>query len=71
MEESPLYADFANETAQEYVLDVVKERFGAQAAASCRDAVQRVDKEAKLRRLHRLALRCASLEAFQRGLRSR
>jgi hypothetical protein len=71
MKESPLYAEIGNETAQEYVLAAVRERFGAQAAASCREAVQRVNKADKLRRLHRLAMRCASVEVFQRGLTSR
>jgi hypothetical protein len=57
--------------AQAWVLAALDERFGAQAAASCREAVEGMTKEDKLRRLHRLAVRCASVEVFQRGLRSR
>jgi hypothetical protein len=75
MKESALYAEIGDEarveTAQAYVLAVLEDRFGGQAAASCREAVQRVTKQDKLRRLLRLAVRCANLEAFQRGLRPR
>jgi predicted transposase YdaD len=75
MKESALYAEIGDEarveTAQAYVLAVLEERFGGQAAASCRDAVQRVTKQDKLRRLLRLAARFANIEAFQRGLRTR
>jgi hypothetical protein len=70
MKESSLYAEIGNERAQEYVLAALEERFDAQVAAACREAVQGVTKEDKLRRLHRLAIRCASVEAFQQGLRS-
>ena len=75
MKESALYAEIGDEarieTAQAYVLAVLEERFGAQAVPSCRDAVRRVTKQDKLRRLLRLAARCADVEAFQRGLRTR
>lgn len=75
MKESALYAEIGDEarveTAQGSVLIVLEERFGAPAAASCRDAVQRVTKQDKLRRLLLLAVRCADIAAFQRGLRTR
>jgi hypothetical protein len=75
MKESAIYAEIGDEarveTAQAAVLTVLKERLGMPAAASCRDAVQRVSKQDKLRRLLRLAARCADIEAFQRGLRTR
>jgi hypothetical protein len=75
MKESALYAEIGDEarveTAQADVLAVLEERLGGQEAASCRDAVQRVIKQDKLRRLLRLAARCANIEAFQRGLRTR
>jgi len=71
MKESRFLTEIGNERAQEYVLAALEERFGPQAAASCREAVQRVTNEDKLRQLHRLAVRCASVGAFQRGLRSR
>ena len=48
MKESALYAEIGDEarveTAQADVLTVLEERFGGQAAASCRDAVKRVTK---------------------------
>jgi hypothetical protein len=73
MKESALYAEIGDEarveTAQADVLAVLDERFGSQAAASCRDAVSRIIKQDKLRRLLRLAARYANIEAFQRGLR--
>jgi len=75
MKESALYAEIGDEarveTAQADVLAVLEERLGGPAATSCRDAVQRVTKQDKLRRLLRLAARCADIEAFQRGLRTR
>jgi len=75
MKESALYAEIGDEarieTAQACILAVLEERLGGPAAASCRDAVQRVTKQDKLRRLLCLAARCASIEAFQRGLRTR
>jgi len=75
MKESALYAEIGDEarveTAQAYVLAILEERLGAPATAACRDAVQRVTKQDKLRRLLRLAVRCPNIEAFQRGLRTR
>ncbi len=75
MKESALYAEIGDEArienSQAFVLAVLEERFGVQAAGSFRDAVQRITKQDKLRRLHRLAVRCADIEAFQRGLRTR
>jgi predicted transposase YdaD len=75
MKESALYAEIGDEarveTAQAYVLAALEERFGPEAAATCRDAVQRVTKQDRLHRLHRLAVRCANVQAFQRGLRTR
>lgn len=75
MKESALYAEIGDEarveTGQAYVLAALEGRFGKEAAASCREAVQRVINLDKLRRLHRLAVRCASVEEFQRGLRRR
>jgi hypothetical protein len=75
MKESALYAEIGDEarveTAQEDVPAVLEERLGGQASASFRDAVQRVTKQDKLRRLLRLAARFANIEAFQRGLRTR
>ena len=75
MKESALYAEIGDEarieTAQADVLAVLEERLGGQAAASCHDAVQRVTNQDKLRRLLRLAARCANIEGFQRGLRTR
>jgi len=72
MKESAIYAEIGDgarvETAQADVLTVLEERLGAPAAASCRDAVQRVTNQDKLHRLLRLAARCADIEAFQRGL---
>jgi hypothetical protein len=70
MKDSPLAAQIGNERAHEYILAVLEERFGTQAATSCREAVDRVNKADRLRRLHRLAMRCASLETFQRALRT-
>jgi hypothetical protein len=71
MNESALYAEIGDEARVEaapaYVLAVLEQRFGGQAAASCRDAVQRVTRQDKLR----WAARCANIEAFQRGLRTR
>ncbi len=75
MKEAAIYAEIGDEarveTAQEYVLAALLERFGGESAASCRDAVKRVTIQDKLRRLHRLAMRVADIEGFQRGLRSR
>ncbi len=75
MKESAIYAEIGDEarveTAQAAVLTVLKERLGTSAAASCRDAVQHVTNQDKLRRLLRLAVRCADIDAFQRGLRTR
>jgi predicted transposase YdaD len=75
MKESAILAEFTEEarieTAQAYVLAVLEERFGREAVASCRDAIRGVTNENKLRRLNRLAVRCANIEAFQRGLRGR
>ena len=75
MKESGLFAEIRDEarveTSQASVLTVLEERFGGQAAAACRDAVQRVTNQDKLRRLLRLAARCANIEAFLRGLRRR
>jgi hypothetical protein len=75
MKESALYAEIGDEarveTIQADVLAVLEERLGERAEASCRDAVQRVTKQDKLRRLLRLAVRCASIEEFQRSLKRR
>lgn len=73
--ESAIYAEIGHEarieTAQADVLAALEERLGRQAAASCRDAVQTVTKLDKMRRLLRLAVRRADVEAFRRGLRTR
>jgi hypothetical protein len=75
MKEPALYAEIGDEarveTLQAAVLEVLQERFGNQSAASCPEAVQRVTKQDKLRRLLRLAVRCASIEEFQRRLKRR
>jgi hypothetical protein len=79
MKESAIYAEIAAEvaaetaaeTAQEFVLTVLEERLGGQAVAACQDAVKRVTKPDKLRRLVRLAARCADVEAFKKALRTR
>jgi predicted transposase YdaD len=73
MKESAIYSEIGDEArieaTQVDVLAALEERFGKQAAAACRDAIDHVNNLDKLRRLHRLAVRCASVEAFQRGLR--
>ena len=75
MKESAIYSEIGDEarveTGQAAVLAVLDERFGRQLAASCREAVQRVTKQDKLLWLLRLAVRCADIDAFQRGLRKR
>ena len=75
MKESAIYAEIGDEARveafQAAVLAVLEERFGQQAAASCRETVQHINKQDKLRRLVRLAARSADVEAFQRGLRTR
>jgi hypothetical protein len=75
MKESAIYSEIGDEArveaVQADVLVVLEERLGVQAAASCRDAVQRVTKQDKLISLLRLAARCDDINAFQRGLRKR
>src|SRR5713226_4057456 len=75
MKESPLYEEIKDEgrleTGQAAVLAALEERFGNEAAAQFSDAVHGVTKLDKLGRLLRLAIRCASIDAFQRGLRAR
>jgi hypothetical protein len=75
MKESPVYEQITDEgrveQGQTDVLAVLQERFGMAAVAACRDAVQRVINLDTLSRLHRLVVRCADLEQFQRGLRRR
>jgi hypothetical protein len=75
MKESAIYAEIGDEAraeeAQAAVLAALEERFGKTEAASCRDAIHNVTNLDKLRRLHRLAVRCASIEEFQRSLRKR
>ena len=75
MKDSALYNDIAVEVrveaTQAAVLAVLDERFGEPTASLCRDAIQGVTNLDKLRRLHRLGIRCRSLEEFQRGLRRR
>ncbi len=75
MKESAILAEFGDEAraeaAQASVVIALEERFGKRAAASCRDAIQRVTEQDELQKLLRLAVRCASVEAFQRGLRKR
>ena len=53
------------------ILTVLNERFGWRAAVFGFDALQHVTKKDKLRRLNRLAVRCADIEVFQRSLRTR
>ncbi len=75
MKESAIYAEIGDEArvemCQTNVLAALEERFGKLQAASYGDAVHHVADLDKLQRLHRLAVRCASIEAFQRGLRAR
>lgn len=71
MKGSRLYAEIGAETAHAYILAVLTEKFGQQAADACRDAVERLTNEDKLRRLHLLAIRCDSIKSFQKGLRAR
>jgi hypothetical protein len=75
MKESAIYAEigeeFRVETMHSAVLANLEERFGKLAAASCRDGIRRVSSMDKLTRLHRLAVRCASTEEFQRRLPKR
>ena len=79
MKESPLYEEIKDEgrdegrleSRQEDVLTALAVRFGEEAAVPFREAVQRISKLNKLTRLHRLAIRCDSIEEFQRALRAR
>jgi hypothetical protein len=75
MKESPLFAEIQDEarleTRQADVLEALVVRFGRETAARFTDAVHRVDNLEKLGRLHRLAIRCATPEDFQKRLRSR
>jgi hypothetical protein len=75
MEESPVYEEIKQEgrleARQADVLANLEERFGTEAARRFRDAVNRVTNLIELERLHRLAARCAHIDEFQKGLRSR
>lgn len=46
------------------------ERLGGHTVVACRKAVQRVNQLDRLSWLHRLAVRCANVEAFKRGLKT-
>ncbi len=50
------------------ILANLEERFGPEAAARVADAVNALTDEALMDRLHRLAVRCANIEEFQRAL---
>jgi predicted transposase YdaD len=75
MKESPLYEEIKDEgrleTRQADVLAVLEDRFGNDATARFGNAVNSVTNLSRLRRLLRLASRCASVDEFQRGLRNR
>jgi len=79
MKESRLYEEIKDEgrlegrreVRQASVLAALEEPFGHEAAAKFSDAVHAMMNLDKLGRLLRLAVRCASIKEFQRGLRAR
>jgi hypothetical protein len=64
-----LLPEFRIETGRACILEVLGERFGKRKAATCHGSLHCVTDLDKLSRLNRLAVRCASIEAFQQGLR--
>jgi hypothetical protein len=70
MKESPLYeeilAEGRAEKAQEFVLDVLEDRFGKRSAKAFRQALQKIQNADDLSELHHKAVRCRTLDAFRR-----
>jgi hypothetical protein len=56
------------ENAREYILDLLKARFGSKASARLAGAVNALGDIRTLNKLHRLAGTCASLDEFQAAL---
>jgi hypothetical protein len=74
MKESPAYREIMDEGRVEisrtYILVVLEERFGKEAAEQVRADVQTIEDLARLDRLYRLSLRCPDVAAFREGLRA-
>jgi hypothetical protein len=69
MIESPLLQELFAEQAHRYILDVLDVRFGT-TPPEVQALVRGVQDEDKLAELHRVAVRCASLDDFRAWLSS-
>ena len=69
MIESPLLKKMRAETIHELILDALKERFGT-VPRDVNKLLREIIDEKKLRRINRVAIKCADLEAFREALLS-
>lgn len=69
MIESPLLQKMRAETIHELIVDALKDRFGAVPREVMKHLREIID-EKKLRRLNRIANKCANLDAFREALLS-
>lgn len=69
MKESKVIQEFQEEArvegARQFILDDLEIKFGAPAAKEFAPALNAITDSDRLARLHRLALRCSSLEEFR------
>ena len=65
-----VFADATLVAKRAWVLDVLLERFGEQAAQPFTPMLAKIESQEILNFLHRTAIRCASLDEFQAALSS-
>jgi hypothetical protein len=69
MKGSKLIGSFVAEALREVVVDALRIRFGEEAGAEIAPLLERIEDSERLRTLHALAIRCASLDEFRAALR--
>jgi hypothetical protein len=68
MEGSKMIRSFKAETGRDFVADALRIRFGEEAGSAALSLLQPIEDPERLRELHALAVRCASLDEFRAGL---
>jgi hypothetical protein len=67
MIESPLIQKVRAENSHELILDALKDRFGSTPRDVTKQLREIID-EKKLRRIHRIAIKCADMDTFREAL---